>query len=63
MQLQSGDLVRHKDGGPLMLVRVASDDLAVCVWFDEHCKPCIGTFLAVSMVDMNSARREVAAQA
>lgn len=60
MQFERGDLVRHKDGGPLMLVKVASQDLVVCIWFDAALELRIGTFTRSLLVNMNHARRQAA---
>lgn len=56
-QLESGDVVRLKSGGPPMVVRAVSGDTAYCQWYagvDLH----QGTFLFGSLRDVGHERRE-----
>ena len=60
MQLETGDVVRLKAGGPPMVVRAVSGDTAYCQWYagvDLH----QGTFLFTSLEDISRLRRSAAA--
>jgi uncharacterized protein YodC (DUF2158 family) len=59
LQLEAGDVVRLKAGGPPMIVRAVSGDTAYCQWYagvDLH----QGTFLFTSLEDISRQRRAAA---
>ena len=58
-QLETGDVVRLKGGGPPMVVRAVSGDTAYCQWYsgvDLH----QGTFLFTSLRNIGHERRSAA---
>ena len=57
-QLEAGDVVRLKAGGPPMVVRAVSGDTAYCQWYSEtdlH----QGTFLFTSLQDISRHPRSL----
>lgn len=63
LAIAQGDLVMEEYGGPVMLVRSTSRDLAYCVWFSEGAHMASGTFTVSRLVNVSSARRHVHAPA
>ncbi|MEJ8840186.1 YodC family protein [Ramlibacter sp. AN1133] len=58
-QLEAGNVVRLRAGGPPMVVRAVSGDTAYCQWYagvDLH----QGTFLFTSLEDISRHRRSAA---
>jgi uncharacterized protein YodC (DUF2158 family) len=43
MEIDLGDVVQLKSGGPSMTVAEIKDDFAVCRWFDGN-RECTNTF-------------------
>jgi len=63
--VSKGDLAMEDCGGPIMLVRTVSEDLAYCVWFAETAEVHSGTFALSRLVNVSGATRrlqEVAVQ-
>jgi hypothetical protein len=54
--IESGDIVRHKDDGVVMLVRAVSGDSAYCMWFRGTALHD-GTFLLSNLENVNEHHR------
>lgn len=57
LPIAQGDLVVEEYGGPIMLVRTTSRDLAYCVWLSEGAHMSSGTFTLSRLVNVSGARR------
>ena len=57
--ITKGDLAMEDCGGPIMLVRTVSEDLAYCVWFSETAEVHSGTFAVGRLVNVSGATRRL----
>jgi uncharacterized protein YodC (DUF2158 family) len=49
MDINAGDIVRLKSGGPNMTVQWAEDGTAYCIWFDAKATKQDGRFTIASI--------------
>ncbi len=49
-QLDEGDIVKLRSGGPLMTVISADDENAYCVWFDVQSQAHTKTFRVATII-------------